>query len=423
MKKMLILLAVALSASVAGHAGPLGAPLGILPRVELPKVNLPELPVDDITGVVGSVRELAQVRLQRLDGFVRTNRRAVEYDMDRQPSVKGVLIATGVDDSGIAAATGAGFILSSREEIDGLGLDYVRFNLPKGMSLNEGEKRLRALLPDAEIDADNIYFTSGNHRAPAISTTLLASANIASASLGLIDGGVADHPSIAGRVEQKGFVTGAPRASSHGTSVAALMIGTGSVNGGLPGGTLLAADVYGTDKAGGNATSIARALGWMATRKVPVVAISLVGPDNGLLSKAISSAQGKGMIIVAAVGNDGPAAPKAYPASYHGVLAVTGVDGNDKVLPEAGRTSQVAFAAPGAGITSATGAKSTSRVRGTSFAVPLVAGRLAYHYRTPSISGVEPGVRKLITEAIDLGKAGVDPVYGHGLICGKCIKR
>ncbi|WP_373289620.1 hypothetical protein [Sphingopyxis bauzanensis] len=32
------------------------------------------------------------------------------------------------------------------------------------------------------------------------------------------------------------------------------------------------------------------------------------------------------MLIVAAVGNDGPAAPPAYPACYRGVLAVTGVD-------------------------------------------------------------------------------------------------
>ncbi len=42
-------------------------------------------------------------------------------------------------------------------------------------------------------------------------------------------------------------------------------------------------------------------------------------------------------MIVAAVGNDGPSARPAYPASYPGVLAVTGVDGRNRALIEAGR--------------------------------------------------------------------------------------
>jgi hypothetical protein len=42
------------------------------------------------------------------------------------------------------------------------------------------------------------------------------------------------------------------------------------------------------------------------------------------------------MIVAAAVGNDGAAAPPAFPASYNGVLAVTGVDGHGRVLFEAG---------------------------------------------------------------------------------------
>ena len=54
-----------------------------------------------------------------------------------------------------------------------------------------------------------------------------------------------------------------------------------------------------------------------------VVTISLVGPRNAVLERAIGAAQRKGVVVVAAVGNDGPAAPPAYPASYDGVVAVT----------------------------------------------------------------------------------------------------
>ncbi len=77
------------------------------------------------------------------------------------------------------------------------------------------------------------------------------------------------------------------------------------------GANLLAADVYGSDKTGGNASAIARALGWLGGRGVSVVTISLVGPPNALLKNAIAAAQRRGVIIVAAVGNDGPAAQKS----------------------------------------------------------------------------------------------------------------
>ena len=186
---------------------------------------------------------------------------------------------------------------------------------------------------------------------------------------------------------------------------------------------LLAADVYGLDKAGGNASALARSLGWLVARRVSVVTISLIGPDNALLRTAIAGAQRKGMIIVAAVGNDGPAAPAAFPASYPGVLAITGVDAKNRGLPEAGRPLHIDFAAPGAGIMSALDGNRTGKVRGTSFAAPLVAARLSLLYSRPANAAIGPAVRKLITQAVDIGKKGRDPVFGHGLICGKCVVR
>ena len=79
------------------------------------------------------------------------------------------------------------------------------------------------------------------------------------------------------------------------------------------------------------------------------------------------------MTIVAAVGNDGPAAPPAYPASYASVIAVTGVDGHDRALIEAGRALHLDYAAPGADMKAASAKGRAVAVRGTSFAVPFVA--------------------------------------------------
>src|SRR3546814_5884236 len=139
---------------------------------------------------------------------------------------------------------------------------------------------------------------------------------------------------------------GAPAPSGHGTAVASLIVGDGKVKGAAPGAPLLVADIYGLDPAGGSAIAIARALGWMAANGVRIVTISLVGPDNPLLAGAVSAARRKGLILVAAVGNDGPAAPPAFPASYDGVVAVTGVDGRNRALIEAGRALHLDYSAP-----------------------------------------------------------------------------
>ncbi|HET8612717.1 MAG TPA: S8 family serine peptidase, partial [Sphingomonas sp.] len=100
-------------------------------------------------------------------------------------------------------------------------------------------------------------------------------------------------------------------------------------------------------------------------------------PPNPLLERGVRALQARGVIVVAAVGNDGPAAPPQYPASYPGVIAVTGVDGHDHVLIEAGKARHLDFAAPGADMVAAVPGGKWERVRGTSFAAPLVAGRLA----------------------------------------------
>ena len=147
--------------------------------------------------------------------------------------------------------------------------------------------------------------------------------------------------------------------------------------GAAPGASLLAADVYGAGPTGGSADAIVQGLAWMAENHVRVINISLVGPPNLTLELSVRALVARGVLIVAPVGNDGPAAPPLYPAAYPGVVAVTGVDRRGKVLVEAGRAGHVDFAAPGADLQAARAGGGLTRVRGTSFAAPIVAGRLA----------------------------------------------
>ncbi|NWK95543.1 serine protease [Sphingobium lactosutens] len=316
---------------------------------------------------------LAVARAARLSGLLRAHGDRIELDDRREPARRGVIMLTGADAAAIDALRAAGYGVDS-EAVEGLDLTVAQLTPPRGRSLAKALREVRRIAPRAQASADNLYFPSGP--VLALSTAALAGGRAEGRVAGLIDGGVARHPSLTAPVEQRGFAEGAPRASAHGTAVASLISGDGAVKGAAPGTPLLVADVYGSDPAGGGAFSIVRALGWMAARGVRVVTVSLVGPANPLLDGAIRLARDKGVTVVAAVGNDGPAAPPAYPASYPGVIAVTGVDGRGRLLPEAGRALHVDFAAPGADMQAADADGGRSAVRGTSFAAPLVAGRL-----------------------------------------------
>jgi subtilisin family serine protease len=237
--------------------------------------------------------------------------------------------------------------------------------------------------------------------------------------IGLVDSGVdTSHPALAGvRIEQRGFAPGGVKPHPHGTAVASLMAGREApFRGAAPGASLLVADVYGTGPTGGAADYIIRAMGWMAENRVPVVNVSLVGPPNAVMRAAVRAMASQGTLIVAAVGNDGPAAPPLYPASYPEAVAVTGVDAKGKVLVEASRAAHLDFAAPGADMAAATTGGGFAAVRGTSFAAPIVAGKLAGLMDGRSPAAARSALEALTRQARDLGPKGVDKTYGRGVV-------
>jgi subtilisin family serine protease len=220
-------------------------------------------------------------------------------------------------------------------------------------------------------------------------------------------------------------VRGAGRAPSdprHGTAVAALLIGArgSSAPGLLPGTRLLAVDAFHRSRLGlqrMDAFDLVAALDTLNRRGVRVINLSFAGADNRLLAESVRRAAARRVILVAAVGNDGPTATPRFPAAYAEVIAVTAVGAGGEAYRQAGRGPHVELAAPGVDVLVADARDPANRraLSGTSYAAPYVtaaAGVLAA--RSPS--SVQAVRARLLATASDLGAAGVDPVFGHGLL-------
>jgi subtilisin family serine protease len=182
---------------------------------------------------------------------------------------------------------------------------------------------------------------------------------------------------------------------------------------------LHAANVFFTDAAGNaiaTTESLVAALAWHADEGIHVVNMSLAGPPNRVLETAITAASERGMLIVAAVGNNGPAGEPLYPAAYAPVVGITAVDSANRIYRYANRGRHVTFAAPGVRIKVADSDGGYATQSGTSMAAPYAAAIIAQAragQAGPSNSGV---LATLKATAIDLGAKDFDDVFGYGLI-------
>ena len=393
-----------------------------LPPVQVP--NLPGLPTDSLHRTVNGVleqtdpqrlRELRQVRIRNL---LRVNRTVLEADPRGAPIVRNEVVALSPTPAALDRARGAGFGVGPSRTLEGLDVTIVVLQAPPGMSTRRALERLRRDDPEGTYDYNHVYLESGavtpTAAPPAVATPSVTTA----AKVGLIDSGVQrSHPVFTGVTLHEHGCDGSTIPSAHGTAVASLLVGQGDVfHGAAPGAELFAADVYCGLPAGGAVDSVAEAFAWMSREKVPVINISLVGPDNALLKQIIQIVTTRGHIVVAAVGNDGPSAPPLFPAAYPAVVAVTGVDAKQRVLVEACRGKHVRFSAPGANMSAANIDTPFGLVRGTSFAAPIVAGLLARQLGVVNKEQADAAIASLVSQAKDLGAPGVDKIYGNGLV-------
>jgi Subtilase family len=335
----------------------------------------------------------------------------VDQDEHGQERAAGEALLTGTDID-LSAAREAGFAALSTTHLPSLNLTMARLAVPDGMSVEDALARLRAAAPNAIVTANSIYRSADAEIRSAPPTRRTTRRRDFTGSVGIIDTGLdaADLERPEALVEQRAFAGPAPTPRDHGAAVATLAIDQGM--------RVHVADVF-TAAADGatiaSAESIAAALDWMVGLGVPVINVSIEGPNNAILAALFQRASARGHVIVAAAGNGGPSAAPAYPAAFEGAVAVTAIDRRDRPYLRANRGRYIAFAARGVDIPVRT-AQGDLVVSGTSFAAPLVAAELARQLRAPSPERARAVLNGLRERAVDLGDPGRDPIFGWGAV-------
>lgn len=199
----------------------------------------------------------------------------------------------------------------------------------------------------------------------------------------VVDTGVdATHPDLAGRVTSVFSAFDSPATtdpSGHGTHVAGIVAaaqGAPPTTGVAPDARVLAVRVMGADGVGTH-SNIAAGIIAAVDAGADVVNLSLGGPEStDVLASGVAYAVDRGVVVVAAAGNENTTAP-SYPAAYPGVLAVAATTRSDARAPFSNTGPHLDLSAPGFAITSTVPAGHRDVLSGTSQAAPFVAGTAA----------------------------------------------
>jgi subtilisin family serine protease len=230
------------------------------------------------------------------------------------------------------------------------------------------------------------------------------------------------HPSLKDTISDSYNALGQDKSSpdSHGTVIAGIIAAHGKVSGVAPGAKILAIRAFARSKKSGLVTSnsfaLLKSVNWAVANGARVLNLSFEGPHDPLLERFLKTISTVGIIVVAAVGNAGPEAKPAYPAAYETVIAVTAVDYRKRLYHRAIHGSHVDVAAPGVKILSTKPGGKYGFLTGTSMAAAYVSGIAALMLEQKPDLTTSEFVDLLSRSAIDLGKSGKDPLFGHGLV-------
>ncbi|MEO0388221.1 MAG: S8 family serine peptidase, partial [Pseudomonadota bacterium] len=276
------------------------------------------------------------------------------------------------------AAEAQGFVPLETVSLPALGERMVRFAIPPALDGAAAIAALEALQPEVTAGLNHIYKPAEDTARSRFdyADTLMRWPDGGCRALGpvgMLDTAVAAEPGA--RVVARSFLRDARPETRHGSDVASVLLDRQRVSGAV----VYAAGVVGrgTDGAARSGVdSLLKGLDWLQAEGIRVVNVSLTGPYNKLLDRGMAGAVARGMVIVAAAGNDGAAAPPRYPAALDAVIAVTAVDTNREVYRQAVRGAHIDVSAPGVDIRGG-GADGVRVVTGTSMAVRFVTARSA----------------------------------------------
>ncbi|MFI6393296.1 S8 family serine peptidase [Nonomuraea sp. NPDC050547] len=170
----------------------------------------------------------------------------------------------------------------------------------------------------------------------------------------------------------------------------------------------------------GSSADIAAGIRWAADHGAHVINLSLGGSANTFVERdAVAYAIGRGVVVVAAMGNDGTNNP-SFPAAFPDVIAVGAIEATDRRAAFSQTGPHIDVAAPGVNVLSTYWDDTYAISNGTSMAAPHVAGVAALILScNPGLPGAQVG--QIIRDtARPLRDNPGDPLpneqYGSGLV-------
>jgi hypothetical protein len=353
------------------------------------------------------------------------------------------IVGLGLTPPQLDQLSASGFEVLERNAMAAFDTEAVKLRIPSGLTLEAAQQQVSTLAPGAVIDFNHYYRPEQRADRPCPTTDCLARTVIgwpaaherqnscaSGVRIGLVDTAInPDHSAFDGSDIEIIRLADSKLPESgrqHGTAVAALLVGSAisRTPGLVPGATLIAVDTFyrarrEDDRA--DAYDLIRALDLLTQRQVQVINLSLAGSANLLLEQAVKKVAERGIVMVAAAGNEGPRSAPVYPAAYEEVVAVTAIDRRKRPYRRAGRGEHIDFAAPGVAVWTAASISGARPKTGTSFAAPFVTAAAAL-MRAANPDFAPDKIRDMLSgNAEDLGEPGKDPVFGWGLLNARAI--
>ena len=321
-----------------------------------------------------------------------------------------------------------GFQIIEKVSLRSLETEILRLRIPQGASVPAAVRDLQRRFPGLTIDANHLVNSQATKATPEVQARnvigwrAVAPTCGRGVKIGMIDGAVdTKHPALVGQgLDYRSFHDPKYRAGSidHGTAIAGALIGRDTWGGIIPAAELKAANIFQLNdrgKVSANIFALVRAVDWMVEERVHVLNVSVAGSHNRVLRQVLDKAHQRGIIMVAAAGNNGRKAKPAYPAAYEQVIAVTAIDGKRRIYKHANQGAYIDFAAPGVRVWTAVpgGGRFKS---GTSFAAPYVSALVGLQVARGRARSPSTARNILRRHTIDLGTPGRDDVFGWGLV-------
>ncbi|MEO8615097.1 MAG: S8 family serine peptidase [Luteolibacter sp.] len=236
--------------------------------------------------------------------------------------------------------------------------------------------------------------------------------------IAILDTGVMSNPAFKSRISSINLVPlpgDLSTQNGHATAVASMIIGQGSLTPGVaPGADILSIRIA-NDLGQSDSYLLASGILAAVDGGAKIINISM-GSDNPspLITKALEYAYAAGVLVVAAVGNNGTN-QVSHPAADPGVIGLGAVDARNDHLDFSNTGNQVAISTAGFGINAAWQSDQAAAVSGTSFSSPIFVGAVAGVAGVMGIS-IQKAAELLISHANDGGVAGADSVLGAGTL-------